>query len=154
MPDISSYGPLRSASLVLTGRLVKVSRLPDSKLPTIQLAPRSWIPVQLDSSEYFLKVHPDDTLSAHLLSANMYILPICMAFFSPENLMQIEEAIAYPQEVQQYATIHGLLVEKVAPDEFVRRGCISSCVVKDECLNYAAFLKMWTSTSDETITLL
>lgn len=71
--------------------------------------------------------------------------------------MDVEEAIFNTQSMPQHGTtIHGLLVEKLSSNEFIRRGCIRPFATEedDDYLNYAALLQMWLSTPEESITLL
>ena len=100
-----------------------------------------------------LEVHLDDVDNFDLTSSHLYILPICLAFVSEDDFMHIDEAIEYPNEIQQHGTVHALLVEKISSNQFIRRGSILSFVSSSDCLKYSDMLKAWKSTRGETIVL-
>ena len=76
-----------------------------------------------------------------------------MAFISEDDFMQINEAIEYPNEIQQHGTIHALLVERISSNQYIRQGCIMSFVSSNECLKYRDILQAWKSTPQEKIVL-
>lgn len=149
-----SYGPLKSASVTLTGRPIAVKLNPGIRKPEGNLARDSYHFFKLASGDCSLEIHMDDPSNADLSNPDLYILPICMVFVSEDDIFSIEDAIKYPQDIQEHGTLHGLLVEKVSSSEYVRQGCMLSYVASEESRPYGELLKAWVCAREEKIVLL
>jgi hypothetical protein len=156
----NQYGAIRSASLVLTGRLIPVM------FGMMDLLTRSWMGKH-DSGSFVAKIPPRDSnigvyvddeswcrtrlfnTRDHIFDVDWYILPIIISFHQEQSRKTMAEAIASPFSFPNEGHIHCLLVEKTSPHTFVRRGC-TDCRASSS----RSVLQEWPEMDEEVITML
>lgn len=142
------YGSLASAYLKLIGRLVPIefglkyngNDAREDDLTKTMIDPRGAFKYcnasfvgRLSGSKASLPLHVDDADAClgcldrafyRFAVVELYILPLLISFHSEKDRRSFLEVLDSPRGVSRHGTLHGLLIENISSQVFIRRGCL------------------------------
>ena len=168
----NEFGSMRSASIVVEGRALEVDA-PANEARNSAASGVAWTCRLREPNGFDLNVHIDaqstwpawgsatipgasvemlEKLKQH--TSDLYIIPLYMTYEYPNRIITPADALAQPRRFCSFIDIHGIFVQKIGPNAYVRRGCINVDISDIPGYQNEALLKSWSTTKTEVFTLL